>query len=113
MQIAIARSAEALDQLLSATTGPRWLTEAEQANRAILYPSQKVQAGLSTEQKRSLEEVMAILDTPKTLQPTNPLFKILHALKADVFLLKVYGKMTGRTHDALRRTISTIVNEDQ
>lgn len=113
MQIAIARSAEALDQLLPGTTGPRWLTEAEQANRAILYPSQKVQTGLSTQQKRSLEEVLAILDTPKTLAPTNPLFKILHALKADVFLLKVYGKMTGRTHDALRRTISTIVNEDQ
>lgn len=113
MDMAVSRSRAALDRLLPCEQQPATLTKAEYTTQAALIPAATSQSGLSDAQKRALREALNILETPKSLAPTNPLFRMLRVLKADVFLLKVYGKLTGRTHDALRRTISVIVNDGE
>jgi hypothetical protein len=71
----------------------------------------RMSATLAPAQTAALHQALLLLETPTRLPPTNPVFKVLHFIRADTLALKVYRKLTGRTNDALRRTIAALVND--
>ena len=110
--IAVGGDTKALDQALP-TKG---LMKARhqvhhEARRTKHSGAGQVSSTLAPAQMAALHQALLLLETPTRLPPTNPVFKVLHFIRADTLALKVYRKLTGRTNDALRRTIAALVND--
>lgn len=111
--LAIHPDESALDRLIAAEGKMRVQTVEDYVEPLQAAPQPTPAShGMTPGQAKALALALAMLDAPTRLEPSNAVFRSLRFLKADIILLKIYGKLTGRTHDALRRTISAIVNHD-
>lgn len=110
--IAVGGDTKALDQALPTKGLMKARCQVDDgARRAKTSGAGHVSASLAPAQTAALHQALLLLETPTRLPPTNPVFKALHFIKADTLALKVYRKLTGRTNDALRRTIAALVND--
>ena len=110
--IAVGETKKALDQALPTTDLMKARRQVDyEARRKKISGAGHVSASLAPAQTAALHQALLLLETPTRLPPTNPVFKALHFIRADTVALKVYRKLTGRTNDALRRTIAALVND--
>ena len=109
--IAVGGTKRALDQTLPTKGLMKARHQVDyEARRTKHSGAGHVSEGLAPAQTAALHQALLLLETPTRLPPTNPVFKVLHFIRADTLALKVYRKLTGRTNDALRRTIAALVN---
>ena len=110
--IAVGGDTKALDQALPTKDLMKARRQVDyEARRTKTSGAGHVSASLAPAQTAALHQALLLLETPTRLPPTNPVFKALHFIRADTIALKVYRKLTGRTNDALRRTIAALVND--